>query len=131
VTAEEHGQGSQLVRLRVWPRPSRGLNALLLFLAAISLLAGNSGDVLSASLLGFVAVFLALRAASEHAGANAAIRDAFAVHMLDQAPGRHVPQDPMRERRRPLVGVLANGNAAAELTRTRLESRDDWRAGQR
>ena len=131
VTAEEHGNGTQLVRLRVWPRPSRGLCALLVVLAAICLLAVNSGDLLSASLLGFAGVFLALRAASEHAGANAAVRDAFAVHLRDEPPERHSQEEGWRGHRRPLTTALANRSAADEQARTPFRSRDDRRAGLR
>jgi len=131
VTAEEHGQGNQLVRVRVWPRPSRGLSALLLVFVALCLLAINSGDVLSAFLLGLIAVFLALRAASEHAGANAAVEDAFAAHMLDEQPERHLPEDLLRGRRRPPAPALTNGNAASEQARTPFGSRDDRGAARR
>jgi O-antigen biosynthesis protein len=130
-TAEEHGHGKQLIRVRVWPRPSRGLGALLFFLVTICLLAVDSGDVLSALLLGFAAIFLVLRAAGEHAGAIRAVEDAFAVHMLDEPVEGHPPVDLSRERRLSLTYASANGSAAGGQTRTPFRSRDDRRAGRR
>ena len=54
---EEHGQGKQLLRFRVWPRWSRGGSALAAVFAALALLTvgrASVGTVLVFGLLSFV-----------------------------------------------------------------------------
>jgi GT2 family glycosyltransferase len=127
LAAEEHGQGKQLVRMRVWPRPSRGLCALLVFLAAICALVIVMGDALSAVLLGVATVLLALRAAGEHAGAMTAIHDAFARHMLDESAELHPLEEPVREPTPLSTDPAPSGGRPADEQATPFRSRSDPR----
>jgi hypothetical protein len=93
ITAEEHGQGRQLLRTRVWPRPSLGASVLAAFLVAMYALAVHQGDGVSALLLGCAAIVLALRATTECAAAMAAIVGVVTAPELDVPEGmpeRHV-----------------------------------------
>ncbi|MEA2426164.1 MAG: hypothetical protein QOH13_2574, partial [Thermoleophilaceae bacterium] len=128
LAAEEHGEGKQMIRMRVWPRPSRGVGAVLLLLVAICSLAAASGDLLSAGLLGFATVVLGLRAAGEHAGAIAAVQDAFARHLLEQAPESQARAALRGERPRPLTDGLSSNRPAGEPARTPFRSRGDPQA---
>ena len=71
VAVEEHGQGRQLIRYRVWPRWSRGLPLLALLLGTwIGLTAAH--DVYVPVAIGAVLLFILLRAVRE-AGAGVAL----------------------------------------------------------
>ena len=64
-TVEEHGGGRQLVRHRVWPRPSWVGVALPLLLAALALAALRDTAWFAASVLGLVAVAVVVKVAVE------------------------------------------------------------------
>jgi GT2 family glycosyltransferase len=116
LTAEEHGQGRQLLRARVWPRPSRGVSALVAFLIAMCALAAHQGDGLSTLLLACAAIVLALRATTECAAAMGAIVDAVAAHELtglDRMPERNATEEVARESPRALTLAAANGHSRA------------------
>jgi hypothetical protein len=71
IAAEEHGQGRQLVRYRVWPRWSRALPPIVVMLALW--IAGCAlYDPYLAALIGVVLLLLVLRACQE-AGAGIAL----------------------------------------------------------
>ena len=69
LTAEEHGDGRQLLRYRVWPTWSRGGTVLALLLAALSGFAVHRGAVGAPFILGGLAGFIALRMLRECGGA--------------------------------------------------------------
>jgi GT2 family glycosyltransferase len=73
---EEHGQGRQLLRARVWPRPSRGVSALVALLVTTYALAVGREDALSALILGSAVLIVVVRATRECAAAMTAIVDA-------------------------------------------------------
>jgi GT2 family glycosyltransferase len=101
LTLEEHGQGTQLIRARVWPRPSRGITAVVGLLVAMYALALHQGDALSALILAFAAFVLVLRATRECAAAMTAIADGVAAAVLDElqpSPDLH-PSTATRRRR--------------------------------
>ncbi len=83
LAAEEHGQARQLLRARVWPRPSRGVGALVALIVAIYALALHQGDELSALILGCTAMVLALRATTECMAAMAAVVDVVKAEELE------------------------------------------------
>jgi O-antigen biosynthesis protein len=87
LTAEEHGQGRQLLRARVWPRPSRGVSVLVVFLIALYALAVQQGEGLSALLLACAAIVLTLRATTECAAAMGAIVDVVTAQELNGLDG--------------------------------------------
>ncbi len=123
LTAEEHGQGRQLLRARVWPRPSRGVSVLVAFLVAMYALAVHQGDGLSALLLGCAAIVLALRATTECAAAMGAIVDvvtAQELNGLDGLPERNATEAVARESPRALT-LAANGGSAAGAEALRAE----------
>jgi O-antigen biosynthesis protein len=120
LTAEEHGQGRQLVRAQVWPRPSRGVSALVAFLVAIYALAVHQGDGLSALVLGSAATVLALRATTECMAAMAAIVDAVTAQELDGLDGlpeHNVTEAVARGRRGALTPAMNGGRAAGAEAR--------------
>jgi GT2 family glycosyltransferase len=82
---EEHGQGRQMVRGRIWPRLSRGgvLGALALALASAA--AGLAQAPIAAGVLAAAAVALALRIAWEAGRASRTLADAVAREL---APDR-------------------------------------------
>jgi len=71
IAVEEHGQGRQLVRYRVWPRWSRGLPALAVLLA-IWFLGSLDSDYYVAASIGIV-LALTLARAFQEAGAGVAL----------------------------------------------------------
>jgi hypothetical protein len=125
LTAEEHGQGRQLLRARVWPRPSRGVSVLVVFLIATYALAVHQGHGLSALLLACAAIALALRATTECAAAMGAIVDVVAAHELtglDGLPERDTTEEVARESPRALTLAAANGRSPAGDEALRAES---------
>jgi GT2 family glycosyltransferase len=125
LTAEEHGQGRQLLRARVWPRPSRGMGALVAFLVAIYAVAVHQGDGLSALLLASAAMVLALRATTECMAAMAAIVDvvtAREIDVLKALPERQATEGVPRESRRALPAAVDGGSAVgAEAPRSEIQ----------
>jgi O-antigen biosynthesis protein len=72
LAVEEHGQGRQLVRVRVWPRVSPGALALPLVLAPLASAAALDGAPAVAIILGAVCLGWVLRTVQE-AGASLAV----------------------------------------------------------
>jgi GT2 family glycosyltransferase len=123
LTLEEHGRGRQLLRARVWPRPSRGMSMLAAFLVAMYALAVQRGDGLSALVLGCAALVLVLRATQECAAATAAIVDAIPAALLDvedTLPERHLADVGM-PRPRPALTPAVNGSSMARPEALRAE----------
>jgi GT2 family glycosyltransferase len=52
---EEHGDGRQMIRFRVWPVPSRALSVVAVPLAALAFLAGSDGALAAAIILALLA----------------------------------------------------------------------------
>jgi hypothetical protein len=123
LTVEEHGHGRQLVRARVWPRPSRGVSVLVAFLVAMYGLAVHRGDALSALVLGCGALVLAARATRECAAAMAAIVDAVPAAVLDvaDAPRERHLADVGALRRSPVLTPAVNGGSATSAEALRAE----------
>lgn len=82
---EEHGHGRQLVRYRVWPRWSRGL-PILVGLLALWLGASVVSDFYVAVAIGFVLVFVLVRAAREAAAGIAIALVAIGVEQRAELP---------------------------------------------
>jgi ABC-type multidrug transport system fused ATPase/permease subunit/GT2 family glycosyltransferase len=125
LTTEEHGQGRQLLRARVWPRPSRGVSVLVAFLIAMYALAVHQGDGLSALLLACAAIVLALRATTECAAAMGAIANVVAAHELtglDGLPERNATEEVAGESPRALTLAAADGRSRAGAEALRVES---------
>jgi len=83
-TVEEHGDGRQLTRIKVWPRLSR-LAAVILVLLGVGALAWADGELPLAASLGLLALVSALLALSDCSAAVAMVlRD---VSRLEQREG--------------------------------------------
>jgi len=74
MAVEEHGHGTQLVRLRTWPRCSPIGVTLTLVFAALSTAAAIDPSLPVSVILGMAALLPALRTATECATSTAAIR---------------------------------------------------------
>jgi hypothetical protein len=75
LAVEEHGEGKQLIRFRVWPHLSRGASALALGLAAFAAVSAQRGAVVGGVLLGAIAFLVASRVVREcGAGVVACLR---------------------------------------------------------
>jgi glycosyltransferase involved in cell wall biosynthesis len=70
---EEHGLGRQLVRFRVWPRPSAGGVVLAAFFAVLALGAALDQAWAGSTILGLMAVVLAENTVEQCASATAAL----------------------------------------------------------
>jgi hypothetical protein len=70
---EEHGLGRQLVRFRVWPRPSAAGVVLAAFFAALAAAAGSDRSWAGATILLLFAVMLAGGVVEQCAAATAAL----------------------------------------------------------
>ena len=81
---EDHGQGRQMVRARLWPRVAAGALVAVAFLSALSIAALVRGAVPAAAVLGALALALAARGAWE-AGR--------AVGAMAGATGRELARD--------------------------------------
>ena len=133
LTAEEHGQGLQLLRARVWPRPSRGVSVLAVFLVAMYALAVHQGDVLSALVLGCAAIVLVLRATTECGAAMGAIVDAVTAAEFDGVDGlpeQHVSDVVALGGRRASTPTV-NGDSAARAEALHAKLRVGRRGGRR
>ncbi len=119
LAAEEHGQARQLLRARVWPRPSRGVGALVALIVAFYALSLHQGDELSALILGCTAMVLALRATTECMAAMAAVVDAVKAEELEAhaLAERHMTEGVVRERR------IARNGAVEEDSAVGLQAR--------
>jgi hypothetical protein len=76
MAVEDHGAGTQFVRLRSWPTCSPGAAVLILLFAALCAGAALDQAWMVAAILGTGTVLLALRTLQECAGATAAILQA-------------------------------------------------------
>lgn len=79
---EEHGQGQQLVRFRLWPRCAPAALVVIAVCAILSAMAGIAHDRTTSLLCGALALVLTLRALQESAQALAA-----QLHILPAAGG--------------------------------------------
>jgi hypothetical protein len=73
MAVEEHGLGRQLVRFRVWPRPSAAGVVVAAFFAALAAGAGLDRAWAGATILGLIAVMLVAGIVEQCAGATAAL----------------------------------------------------------
>jgi hypothetical protein len=78
LAVEEHGNGRQLLRFRISPRPALVRLVPVLVLAALTMAALTSGADVAATLLGLIAVLITLYAFEGCAVATAAILRALA-----------------------------------------------------
>jgi len=76
MAVEEHGHGTQLVRLRTWPRCSLMGATLTLVFAALSTAAAIDPSWPASVILGMAALLPAVRVGTESAASMAAIRRA-------------------------------------------------------
>ncbi len=110
VAIEEHGAGSQLVRVRSWPRIARGALALCgLFAALTTLAALTDGDAMTPLLAVLLAVLLG-RAAFESGAAAAVIRETLPEILADS------------ERRSPPADAQASPQTRERVERLRVAS---------
>ena len=72
VAVEYHGDGRQLLRIRSWPRCSRGGVALTLLFAGLAAGAAHDRSWMACAVLGLVALLLVTRILRECAAATAA-----------------------------------------------------------
>jgi GT2 family glycosyltransferase len=86
MAAEDHGNGTQFVRFRSWPRFSRVAVVLTLFFALLSADAIQDQAWSIAAILGTITVLLTLRTVDESAAAEAVILRA--IKSVEQADGR-------------------------------------------
>lgn len=77
LTAEEHGAGRQMVRLRIWPRVSAFGMALTVLFSGVSASAFTDGARWAGTFLGLAAALLGMRIFQECANSAAAALDAF------------------------------------------------------
>jgi len=90
---EEHGQGRQYVRMRLWPMASPATFIVASVFAVLGGLAATGLDWTAWALLNVPAILLVGRTLYECAGAMAVIRHAIAIH---SAPLQTLPPKPAR-----------------------------------
>jgi hypothetical protein len=73
MAVEEHGGGSELMRFKSWPRPSRSGLIVALVLGAIAAAAGLDGAWPACGLLAIGALVVLLRITQECAAASATL----------------------------------------------------------
>jgi O-antigen biosynthesis protein len=73
MAVEEHGLGRQLVRFRVWPRPSMPMVVFCALTAVLSIAAIRDGAWAAAAIIGVLAGVLAARVGNECALATSAL----------------------------------------------------------
>jgi O-antigen biosynthesis protein len=78
---EDHGAGTQLVRVRVWPRFAFAAIALTLAAAGLAFAAASDGAWLVAGLLAFAGVLIGAAAILESGGSIGALRGAAVGHV--------------------------------------------------
>ena len=91
---EDHGGGSQLVRVRVWPRASAAILALCGVLALLAALAALDGASAASIVLGAAATLVGLAAVGQPAAAAASALRAVRRHGRDV--GDETPEQPAR-----------------------------------
>ena len=117
MAVEEHGLGRQLVRFRVWPRPSVEGTVSAAFLASLAIGAALSHAVAAATILGIVAAIVAARIVDECAAATAALLEPVRVQE------RSATKLPMHAKpRQPAVAAARNRLPMARLTNMEHES---------
>jgi len=87
LVSEEHGQGQQLVRLRITPHFAQSAAYLVAVLAVLAAAAASAGGVVAASVLGLAGVTLAVRGLSASSAACAAIETAIGAEAADSDGG--------------------------------------------
>jgi O-antigen biosynthesis protein len=129
VAVEEHGRGRQLVRIRLWPKPSRTLVALVLGLLVLGFLATLGHAVVAASVLAGLAVLSAgivLRGCAAAAGTVAhAIQESAASDDLGHELMRRASDAVAVEPQQVAVsdGALRPGNANGRVSVSRMPTR--------
>jgi hypothetical protein len=101
VAVEEHGQGRQLVRFRVWPRWSWTAAAAVLVLAAAALLSATAGAWAAAAALGLIALWLLGRILAQAAAST--VLPARAAERLAEAPDAAVVEAVRSVGEQPLI----------------------------
>jgi hypothetical protein len=84
MAVEDQGAGAQHVRIRAWPRCSRGSAGLVLLLASLAVVAGLDGAWAASTALASVFGFLVVRTVMDCGAATAVTLEA-----LDSAGPRH------------------------------------------
>lgn len=85
MTVEEHGHGRQLIRMRMWPRPSGGALALAIGLAVLTTAAVLDGAAVVGAVLAVPAVALAMLCVRDCVYATGALVDGFREQSLVDA----------------------------------------------
>jgi hypothetical protein len=86
LAVEEHGAGTQLVRLRSWPRYSSIGVALTVVFAALGIGAALDGAPIAAAILGASALFLGASAIRDCAAATGMLLDAIREPETEEHP---------------------------------------------
>jgi hypothetical protein len=96
---EEHGNGQQYVRMRLWPMAQATTFVVALLFAVLASIAAVDLKWAAWGLLNIPAIFLVARTLYECAGALAVIRHSIATN---QAPGLEQPPEPFPAPLQPL-----------------------------
>ena len=113
LAVEEHGQGRQLLRFRVWPRPSRGSVLLVLLLGLIACAAAYRTGPVTAIVFGVLAAAATVRIVRECAAGIAQV--VAALRRQSQ------PKQEQTETIAAALGQRLSGARATTLTRAQLE----------
>ncbi len=109
---EEHGLGRQLVRFRVWPRPSRAGLVLAACFAALGIGAALDGAPAAAAILGAVPLIVFARMVAECTTSTA---DLHAPILVQTNASREVVHPPRVEATRAVFGASATSLAVGAL----------------
>jgi GT2 family glycosyltransferase len=106
--AEDHAAGSQLVRIRLWPRCSYAVLAVAFAAEGLAAAAASDGAWVAAGILGLIGLLLAIAAVLETGSALGALREAAKRHI-------HTPETELeRVLMQRLKGGVGRRTAAAE-----------------
>lgn len=111
-TVEEHGAGKQLIRVRVWPRPSRIMIALGLLFGALTIAASIDGAWFATGVLAVCTTMIVARAVRECGAATFSVRRAVKLWQ------KGIPS--IRTSKRTLE-LLTSNDPEPERTRARIE----------
>jgi GT2 family glycosyltransferase len=111
MVVEEHGAGKQLVRLRIWPRPSSGGVLVSLFFFLLATGAAYDGARPIALALAIIALLTQVSAAQECAGAVAALTCAVERQQEEEIVSRTAAVAPV-EREVPIPAAVAGAVVA-------------------
>jgi O-antigen biosynthesis protein len=126
MTVEEHGQGRQLVRMRLWPQYARPGLALAVPFAGLSLAAGMVGAWVACSLVGVIALLFAWGTVQECEAAMAEIESALRPSVDSELPVNVISFEEAdlsgdilpRPRQVSAVGISSIGPVSASSRRT-------------